>query len=74
MNYLANYYVKSNFLPIANCISNRIGEGEDYKCDNAIVKNFLDTAGEEVSFFSHHHIYWIKKTQLHIHFLYIVNI
>ena len=47
MNYLANYYVKSNFLPIANCIGNRIGEGEDYKCDNAIVKNFLDTAAEE---------------------------
>jgi len=47
MNYLANYYVKSNFLPIANCISNRIGEGEDYTCDSAIVKNFLDTAAEE---------------------------
>ena len=47
MNYLANYYVKNNFLPIANCIGNRIGEGEDYTCDNAIVKNFLDTAAEE---------------------------
>jgi hypothetical protein len=47
MNYLANYYVQSNFLPIANCISNRIGEGEDYTCDSAIVKNFLDTAAEE---------------------------
>ena len=47
MNYLANYYVKNNFLPIANCIGNRIGKGEDYKCDNAIVKNFLDTAAED---------------------------
>ena len=47
MNYVANYYVKSNFLPIANCIGNRIEEGEDYTCDSAIVKNFLDTAAEE---------------------------
>tara|TARA_B100001175_G_C19480854_1_gene627050 strand:- start:148 stop:930 length:783 start_codon:yes stop_codon:yes gene_type:complete len=47
MNYVANYYVKSNFLPISNCISNRIEEGEDYTCDSAIVKNFLDTAAEE---------------------------
>ena len=47
MDFLANYYVKSNFLPIANCIGNRIGEGENYTCDNDIAKNFLDTAGGE---------------------------
>ena len=47
MDFLANYYVKSNFLPIANCIGNRIGEGEDYTCDNSVAKNFLDTAAEE---------------------------
>ena len=47
MDFLANYYVKSNFLPIANCIGNRIGEGENYTCDNSVAKNFLDTAAEE---------------------------
>ena len=47
MDFLANYYVKSNFLPIANCIGNRIGQGEDYTCDNSVAKNFLDTAAEE---------------------------
>ena len=47
MDFLANYYVKSNFLPIANCIGNRIGEGEDYTCDNSVTKNFLDKAAGE---------------------------